>query len=979
MLGKSLSGVNGGNVLYDPKHREEWLNNANASECATNIDKLFKDQPEVAKTIKAEMLDKVYEALGGEIEGGDLVRALVVRNEKAGFKTNVVLMILTLGLWYCFRPRDDDTVLVLTNTGRVVQLRVERPACCPNSPTARFFVVAKCGGILFSVFVLPILVQSVITGRSIVQELHMLHLDRKGLKTFPAFLKEHRIAFVGMVALMLFWICTLIPHDYRDRYRRRHMTREVAAAQFTLTGWTCRRRSSMKLFFGKYPPQAVLNVVGNLGNMPICGPVPPASLLETGRPSAPMLIVMLTVFISVVNGLDTAFTWHERSVIIEHITREQAFCRNARDKDACSQKECQLYGAKHNLDFGSDFCPAINWNDHDKLICLRYGREAPCCSGCEKGAYQTYTSEGTLATFKSMLSLVADVGTMLFALLAAQYAIGLIFATDHIDVLIKRRSVSGRQLEIAKFDNTLPISSDFMQHVFYLSKNQVKDVSQATPQAPVRGASLAVEDAGKWCGVMNFEIDENTQGWEDYFEAELKVPPDCRWTAKVHIPRKCLGIAEDETVIAAWAEMPLHPLNMTMTDLLTGGLLYTLLPFGKTRHSVIVTNRRLFYVRYRRPTIPIQALGVSLRIDCFRHDHDVFYGQMLRTKVAFPHKMIHQKFLREDWLPGVVAFQNKFGALSITRKHGDVQDVYQLICSLSRNVSTFLTKEMLEAEGFKWDSNKRDLGEALKKESPTRWSIQPQLDDMVEPRPDIQLGTQDEQLIFHMCFKDLCKLSSGTYTNTDVVVTTGRLFFWNRQVYKRFDCQACLYWCLCWTGFMNPILSAKNLHNMCSFFTLPALLSFSTDLSVDPPSWLAPHHQPLKVPLWERLCQCMTHCIARDGRTFEGRKLSAMACCPKRTSPSAQVLCMWRLKQSAHADEDFVITFRMKPYTVSEAPESDAEDIYLGLGFSPEQIEDERRHILTNEHDDKLDVLRIIMSVVQDQCHKILDKVDVLY
>lgn len=121
----------------------------------------------------------------------------------------------------------------------------------------------------------------------------------------------------------------------------------------------------------------------------------------------------------------------------------------------------------------------------------------------------------------------------------------------------------------------------------------------------------------------------------------------------------------------------------------------------------------------------------------------------------------------------------------------------------------------------------------------------------------------------------------------------------------------------------------------------------------------------------------LTHLF--DRRIFEGKGLNLWSCCPKRTSPRAALTMMWRLKQSAHADDDFVINYKMKPFTVEEATGSDAEDVYLGLGFTPEQIEDERKHTLLNDQDEKIDELRILMSIVQDQCNKILDEVEVLY
>lgn len=86
---------------------------------------------------------------------------------------------------------------------------------------------------------------------------------------------------------------------------------------------------------------------------------------------------------------------------------------------------------------------------------------------------------------------------------------------------------------------------------------------------------------------------------------------------------------------------------------------------------------------------------------------------------------------------------------------------------------------------------------------------------------------------------------------------------------------------------------------------------------------------------------------------------------------------IWRLKQSAYADAEFLLVHQLKPYVVEEAPESDVEDIYEGLGFA--QLEEERNLVVRNNHDDKVETFRKIMCVVQDQCKDLLDRVDSIY
>lgn len=963
----------------DAKHQSEWMAAALASDCSRNLDILFKDHINVVKQFKAETFGKVYEALGAEVEGGDLVRVLVVRNEKFGTKTAVLLTVITLGLFCCFRPRDDDTVLVLTKQGQVVQLRVERAACCPPGAAAQFFVFAKYMAILTSTFVLPFLLQCALTRKSVQEELHELHIDRQGLQELPSYANQNRIAIVLTTAVLSFWFCALLPHDYRDRYRRRHMSREVAAGQFVMWGCSCRRRSSMRLFFGKYPSQTVLNLYGSLGNGNCCSPIPPGSLVAKG-PSASAMIVGITLLLSLINALNTCFAWWDRSLTLDRTVQMQLFCRQTSSPHQCGQSHCKEWvtAGHHELDLR--FCDYVYWESADNAACLEYAHGAPCCRGCTKGAYESVTSEGTLASFKSVVSIVADAGSLLFTFAAAKYALGLVMESDHIDVFIKRRSRNSFQMEVAKFDNTVPVCTDFMEYVFHAARNShFGDHRSAHNFGSQSTVPLDSDDGSKWCGVHNYELDTISKDWDDFFSKELLVPPDCRWTARAAVPKRCLGIGHDETVLAAWVETPLYPMNMSLQEFLTGGLVYQLLPFGKTRHLIIVTNRRLFYVRYRRPALPLLWLGVDLRVDCFRHDHDVFYAQMDRTKVLFLHRLIHQVLWGECFLPGTIALQNKFGAIQISRAHGDVLDVYHLVCQLSRDTAAFIDRNLLQRHGIPWGLCQENLRNSLRRKSSTLYAIEPQPDDRVEPRPDIQLSHASEQLVFHMSFKDVGSLWSGCYTNTDLVLTTGRLFFWHRSVHKSFDCQACLYWFCCWGGCLKFLFPGKHLPNSCSFLTLPSLLSFSTDLSIDPPSWLEPHHQPLKCSCWETLCLCLTHCclMAGSGQERGSKGVWRFSCCPRRSAPSAHMKLIWRLKQSAYADAEFLLVHQLKPYVVEEAPESDVEDIYEGLGFA--QLEEERNLVVRNNHDDKVETFRKIMCVVQDQCKDLLDRVDSIY
>merc|ERR1712226_539261 len=129
--------------------------------------------------------------------------------------------------------------------------------------------------------------------------------------------------------------------------------------------------------------------------------------------------------------------------------------------------------------------------------------------------------------------------------------------------------------------------------------------------------------------------------------------------------------------------------------------------------------------------------------------------------------------------------------------------------------------------------------------SGNRWTMNPQPDDTVQPQPTLYLiNGSKERLLYHLSVKDTTDIFTKYYINLDIAVTSARVFFWKRNCYKKFDCCALLYWLFLWIGCLNRINNPINLYNEMSFMTLPSILSFSTDMSVDSPSWLVPHHMP---------------------------------------------------------------------------------------------------------------------------------------
>jgi len=946
---------------------EEWLKHARQSDCAKNIDTILKDKkPEEVDRLKEEMFRQIYDTMGSEIAGKDLIRALVVKNEKFGVKTLCFLNVITLGLFCCFRPRDDDIVLVSTRDGHVTKLKVARPACCPRTGSEVLFVILKYMILLALIVVLPMLVHILVMNKSVEEELHDLHLDEEGFRDLPAFLRRNYIVCFVTVVVFLLWICSLLPHDYRDQQRRRHMAREVSAGQFSLYGCVCCRRSRMRLFFGTYPSQTMLDAAGTLGLGRSVGPVPPDHLNTVG-PSPSTLLTVCTMLLTAVTTLDTGFAWLDRSIALGHLHTMQKFCLQApADEAQCTLASCQAF-VKDQHTITDSFCGKVHLftdpsSRSDRAACAQYGNVPPCCGGCTLGGAASFTDEGSLATTKAVVSIIADIGTLAFVFLATKYALSLAHVTDNIDVLIKRRSRTRFQTELANFSLTLPLVMDFVDSVFGragISKHA----------AAADGFTQTLDK--KWQGVQNFQRDTKLREWDDFFKQDLLSPPETRWTSKLKVPAHCLGIGDSEKVLAAWFEMPLVPPSMTLWEFLLGGLWYILLPFGKTQHAVIVTDRRVFYMTHRRPSLPIpQILQTDLRVDIFRHDHDVFYGRMERTKVPSLQRLVHQFLLLEWWLPGKVFMQNNFGVLQLNRAHGDILDVYHVVSQLARVSTQFISKEAVTATGLNWDTCKDTVRKSMMNKKGNMWSISPQSDDAVEPTPEILL-TGNEELVYTLNVTDISSVWSPYYTNTDVIVTTGRLFLWSRKCYKNFDCQMGAYWCCCWAAFLNPLFAAKHLGNVLEFVSMPALLSFSTDMNVEQPLWHVPHHTPLKCPCFETCCAVLTRMVTRDKRKidFNLRTLSPI---PKRSMPITQLQLTWRLKQSAHAETDMLIPHAIKPYFLKDMPDEEIQDLYSNMGFS-----DDRDKLAQQcEDNEKIEALRMIMCVVQDRAHSLLDDID---
>merc|ERR1719242_2485993 len=125
---------------------------------------------------------------------------------------------------------------------------------------------------------------------------------------------------------------------------------------------------------------------------------------------------------------------------------------------------------------------------------------------------------------------------------------------------------------------------------------------------------------------------------------------------------------------------------------------------------------------------------------------------------------------------------------------------------------------------------------------------------MINKSPEIHLSEAAEQPVFFWSFQEKGLIGTPHNTNTDIVITTGRVLLWSRTLYKTFDCKTSCLWGFCWCACCRTMFCAKRLPSSMSFLTLSSLLTFSTETTMEPPVWYDPHHPPIRVPCFDEFC-----------------------------------------------------------------------------------------------------------------------------
>lgn len=916
------------------KDTKAWVQRAiQKSECSRSIDKLFAATHPKEKIIelKEQMFEQIYLSMGDEVDPEDLERAVVVHYQKFNTIFVVLLSIITLGLFLLFKPRDDDTVLVLTKRDRrVLTIRKERTNFCEGRNSGAVMMFARYLIMLFIILSLPGLLyitvwstthpdeteesesifQSIVEHEDDVLHFYDVRRRKKRLKGW----------FIALVFLIFaFWLYTNIPRGtHGTRTQMNFSANNIAAAQFTHTGGNFRRRGELRLFFGKYPTQAVLDIAGTLAFGHVAGPVPPSELGGKGW-TTPALLTFLTLLLSAITIMDSGFSWADRGVATGNVAFKMQFCRLAprhpvRGRKYCTKKRCKAWALEHGTD--DDFCSYVEWLDQlrdrdDNVMCLAdAGSDPPCCSGCEKIAF---AEDGWYQIFRKVVSFIGDVGTLVFSYMAAKIALGYTNQTGEVQVIFERRHMLKKQT--ADVDLVRPLTQLFMESVFGNA------TERELPSSTDWTDSSTGED--QQYGVRNFEVNNAAEHWDEFIKGHqlveiLKTAPSTL-SFKVHVPIKCLGLLPGEEVIAAWGEVP---------DQVPGPLPYMLSAVGAIQHAVIVTSRRVFSVRVRRRWLIIGKLGKNIRVDVFRHDCDVFFGRLNNNVRNLLFRLAGAK-----WRPGDVFMQARYGVLAMSRAHGNALNVYNTVWQISK-LTKFIEEKDIEEAGVQWKQCTAEAESVLTKKSDKVWSITPEPDDVWVTDADLHLIDEKEKPAFSWSFKERGPALSPFNFNHSVVVTTGRVFVWSRGVYKPFDCRICCCWTVLWCGCLSEVSRAaralfwrERLPSTMSFMTLPSVLSFSTERGIEPPMFCCydPLHPSWQVPCVEELCTAFTLCLTRQTKCLELDK-AQMKKLPGRAGPRTHLWLMWRLKQQAEG-QDLEVACHLSPCAMPDDADSDGEDM----------------------------------------------------
>jgi len=387
--------------------------------------------------------------------------------------------------------------------------------------------------------------------------------------------------------------------------------------------------------------------------------------------------------------------------------------------------------------------------------------------------------------------------------------------------------------------------------------------------------------------------------------------------------------------------------------------------FVAQKHAVILTDRRLFYVRYTDRCRTCCMFQPQVRVDIFRHDKGLTYGSMLTNPPS-----LYIRCAQVPWTPGRVRIQAGFyGVLQLNRQRGNVLNIFQICCQLVDAKQTVISEKEIRDAGVSYDVCADYVKNNMEMRLGDVWGITHlQPDDLTGQIPDVFLAHAGEKPLFYWSFKEFGWLSQATSTNTDVVVTTNRLFKYSRANFKPYDCRTALCFGACYCTCIKSLINGpKYLQRSASFLMLPMMLSFNTEVSVSPPVWYDPMRLPVKVPCWETCCAWLTLCFVCKVCGQDGCNPTHIDCnrencsiIPVRGGARAQLWMMWRHRFNALQPD---LTCKIRPFLLKDRAFIADLCETIGCGSNKVDFDDG----VPDEQDyRKVDMLRKIMGVVQD-------------
>lgn len=617
--------------------RDAFISIARQSKCSRNLDDCLKaKEPEKILAYKDKVFGMIYDTIGRDQKlASDLEDALMVKNTKFLPWQVCILSVLTCGLFVLLRPRDDDALLVLTKQGRVIALKMERQGCIEGTTMEIVLMFTKWIIILAAALCLPaLLVWVLLSGHAMsksfekrwgISELDRLQIDEDMMNRF----KRHYVlgaeVFFGLVLALCFYLWTKCPSDYGNRYRESYSASQCSAGQLCITGTKTSRQVIMRLYFGKYPTQAMLDqhgaVAGSQGS--VCQVLPLSSLGAAGttgggskdakrlkRPSPGAMTTGLVVLLSVVTMLDTALTWFDRAMAASELVKEGSFCRDAPSpekpgaQEHCTPPVCRKWAHKNG--HPDEFCEGVFWHNNiespsQKATCVSYGYPStPCCGGCGMGGLLTAAKEGGwMAVVQELLGIIGDVGTLVFSFMAATAAVTQEASADFFDVTVNRSRFNDSLEVDANFDFSYPAMQNFFESVYRQHRmpkegekqktsttNFLKVLNhEGTTATNLSGATDAdplykndEDDNMAPSGVTMYEKNKDHNDWVDFFDnCSLTQSIDGSWVnKKVIVPVNCLGMIDAvdypddpraEHIVAAWSESPMLVWSRLLTPI----------------------------------------------------------------------------------------------------------------------------------------------------------------------------------------------------------------------------------------------------------------------------------------------------------------------------------------------------------------------------------------------------------------------------